>query len=80
MPHMTDQLPRFLKVSEVATIASVSEDTVHGWLAQGELRCYWAGKRKRVRLDELLDYLGRGAIVRPRASDDERVREILRKM
>lgn len=54
-------LPSYLSIKQAAEVAGVSDETVAGWLTRGELPTHWAGRRRRVRLDELERYLAQGS-------------------
>lgn len=72
-------LPIFLTANEVAELTKVRPQTVRSWVSSGVLPAHYAGRKLRVRLDELEAFMqrGRDQPVPSDSNDDDRVREIL---
>ena len=71
---------QLISSTRAAQIAGVKAATVQAWVRQGHLKGYWAGRRLRVRLDELESFLSRGKVGAPERVDlDERANRILAK-
>lgn len=72
-------LPVYLTAEEVAELAKVRPQTVRTWVSSKVLPGHYAGRKLRIRLDELEDFMKRQrAGAEPSADDDEkRVREIM---
>lgn len=70
--------PVFLSTRDAAALAGVHPATVRDWLRRGLLREHRAGREIRVRRDELLVFLSRGATANTQRVDlDERADTIL---
>jgi len=72
-------LPTFLTADEVAELAKVRPQTVRSWVSSGALPAHYAGRKLRIRLDELETFMQRekDEALPSTADDDDRVREIL---
>lgn len=71
--------PTYLTAEEVAELAKVRPQTVRSWVSSKALPGHYAGRKLRIRLDELEAFMQRDSErqVPDKASDDVRVREIL---
>lgn len=72
-------LPTFLTATEVADLTKVRPQTVRSWVSSGALPAHYAGRKLRIRLDELEAFMQRRRDddVPCVDDDDDRVREIL---
>lgn len=75
----TSDLPVYLTAEEVADLAKVRPQTVRSWVNNKVLPGHYAGRKLRIRLDELQDFMQRERSTdEPTAGDDEkRVRELV---
>lgn len=75
----TSDLPVYLTADEVAEVAKVRPQTVRSWVSNKVLPGHYAGRKLRIRLDELEEFMQRERKTEePTASDDEkRVRELV---
>lgn len=71
--------PVFLTADDVASLTKVRPQTVRSWVSSGSLPAHYAGRKLRIRLDELEAFMQRekGEPLSSTADDDDRVREIL---
>lgn len=53
-------VPQFVDADRAGEIAGVTADTIRHWVKEGRLTSFRAGRLLRIRVDELVRYLGRG--------------------
>ncbi len=73
------ELPTFLTADEVAELAKVRPQTVRSWVSSNALPGHYAGRKLRIRLDELEAFMQREREQPERSlsDDDDLVREIV---
>ena len=57
-----DALERWVNLEEVANYLSVSKDTIRGWIKQGKIPFYRAGKMYKFKISEIDEYVRNGKI------------------